>query len=229
MLLGAAFITNASLEYFDFEELPAFVIEKLPVRFEALWLASLRVHVASALLSFPLCLWLMTRWLQRRATWHRWIGRLTGVLVLFALVPSGVVLSFEAKGGAPVTAGFLLSAVIVAGYCVRGIAAARRRELVSHRRAMQHVLGQMSVAVVSRVMIVGFDALGADPDLAYVVALWVPVVASVLIVELASVRKLLAEAKNLLFERIRREVSPLEPARVVRVGASVRANARSGR
>src|SRR5689334_20547500 len=53
MLAGSALITVASLPYFDFETLPLFVIEKLPVRFESLWLASLRIHVASALLSFP--------------------------------------------------------------------------------------------------------------------------------------------------------------------------------
>ena len=66
MWVGSVLIAASSLAYFDFATLPPFVIEKLPVRFEALWLASLRVHVASALLSFPLCLLLVTRWLQRR-------------------------------------------------------------------------------------------------------------------------------------------------------------------
>src|SRR5258706_10312720 len=88
MLVGSALITASSLAYFDFESLPPFVIEKLPVRFESLWLASLRVHVAAALLTFPLCLLLTTRALRRRVAWHRWLGRLTGALVLFALVPS---------------------------------------------------------------------------------------------------------------------------------------------
>src|SRR5580704_11018210 len=114
MLVGSALITVSSLAYFDFDTLPAFVIEKLPVRFESLWLASLRVHVAAASLAFPLSLSLMTRALQRRASWHRWLGRISGVLVLFALVPSGIVLSFDAKGGAVVTAGFLVSAAIIA-------------------------------------------------------------------------------------------------------------------
>jgi uncharacterized membrane protein YozB (DUF420 family) len=114
MLLGSALITASSLAYFDFETLPPFVIEKLPVRFESLWLASLRLHVATASVVFPLCLLLMTRTLQRRTAWHRRLGRVTGMLVLFALVPSGVVLAFDAKGGRVVTAGFILSAAIVA-------------------------------------------------------------------------------------------------------------------
>jgi len=178
MLVGAAFITASSLAYFDLETLPPFVVEKLPVRFESLWLASLRIHVATALLSFPLCLALMTRSLQRRLAWHRGLGRVTGGLVLFALVPSGVVLAFDAKGGVGVTAGFLLSAAIVAWFMVRGVAAARRRDVAAHRRAMRHVVAQMSVAVTSRALLVLLDAGGLDPDVAYVVALWGPVLAS---------------------------------------------------
>src|SRR4051794_7341099 len=123
MCLGSALITVMSLPYFDFETLPPFVIEKLPLRFESLWLGGLRIHVAAAALSFPLCLLLMTRALQRRASWHRWLGRVTGGLVLGALLPSGVVLAFDAKGGWFVTAGFLLSALIIAGAMILGVRA----------------------------------------------------------------------------------------------------------
>jgi hypothetical protein len=190
MLVGSAVITATSFAYFDPETYPPFVIEKLPVRFEELWLASLKVHVASALLSFPLCLALMTRTLQRRPRLHRWLGRLTGVAVLLALVPSGIVLAFDAKGGVIVTAGFLLSAAIVAASMVYGIRAARRRDPISHARAMRHVVAQMSVAVSSRALILALDATGTDPELSYVVALWGPVLASSLVAELLSRRSL---------------------------------------
>ncbi|HTA91254.1 MAG TPA: DUF2306 domain-containing protein, partial [Polyangiaceae bacterium] len=228
MLLGSAFITAMSLPYFDFETLPPFVIEKLPLRFEALWLGSLRVHVAAAALAFPLCLALMTRTLQRRTVWHRWLGRVTGVLVLFALVPSGVVLAFDAKGGRVVTAGFLLSAAIIAGAMISGVRAARRRDLVSHGRAMRHVIGQMSVAVISRALIVALDAAGVDPNVAYVAALWGPVLASAAVVEMISRRALVSRPSTVqLVERIRRELSPL--TFLVRVRAFVRPLTRVGR
>ena len=51
---------------------------------------------------------------------------------------------------------------------------------------MRHVIGQMSVAIVSRAMLLGFDSVGIDPDLAYVVALWGPVLVSAALVELVS-------------------------------------------
>lgn len=209
MLAGSALITTASLTYFDFETLPPFVIEKLPLRFESLWLASLRVHVASASLAFPLCLLLITRGLQRRPGWHRWIGRFTGALVLVALVPSGTVLAFDAKGGTVVTVGFLLSAAIVAGCMTHGALAARRRDFILHRRAMRHVVGQMSVAVTSRALMLGLDSVGVDPDLAYVVALWGPVLGSALCAEVISSRSTFSTKPVSPVERSRRELSPL--------------------
>jgi uncharacterized membrane protein YozB (DUF420 family) len=228
MLGGSALITASSLAYFDFGTLPPFVIEKLPLRFESLWLASLRIHVASALLAFPLCLVLMTRTLQRRPSVHRWFGRITGVLILFALVPSGVVLALDAKGGSVGTLGFLLSGVIVAWFMVRGVLAARRRDLVSHRRAMLHVVGQMSVAVTSRMLMIGLDVAGIDPDLSYVVALWGPVLASAAVAELVS-RRVFFSSSALFrpIERIYREISPL--ALLVRVRSVVRPVARLSR
>jgi len=228
MLLGSALITAMSLPYFDFETLPPFVIEKLPLRFESLWLGALRIHVAAAALGFPLCLLLMTRASQRRANWHRWLGRLAAVLVLLALLPSGVVLAFDAKGGRIVTAGFLLSAAIVAGAMIVGVRAARRRDLILHARAMRHVVGQMSVAVVSRALIVGLDAASIDPSVAYVAALWAPVLASAVVVEWFSRRPNFGHPNRVqLVERIRRELSPL--VLVVRVRAFFRPITGDGR
>ena len=228
MLAGSALITASSLAYFDFETLPPFVIEKLPVRFEALWMASLRVHVAAAALSFPLCLLLMTRWLQRRSAWHRWLGRITGTIVLLALVPSGIVLAFDAKGGTVVTAGFLLSAAIVAWGTVGGVQAARRRDLVAHRGAMRHVVAQMSVAVTSRALMIALNEAGFDPDAAYVVALWGPVLGSAAIAELLSLRTIFSIPNPVqLTGRILREASRL--ALPGRTRSVVRPVARLGR
>ena len=222
---GWAFIFASSLAYFDFAQIPPFMLEKMPLRFEHLWLYSLRVHVGAALVSLPLCIALMTRILQRRPAIHRWLGRLAGMTLLFGLVPSGVVLAFDAKGGPFVTAGFLLSGAIVAYCTVRGVLAARRRDLIVHQRMMRHVFAQMSVAVTSRAMLVGFDFAGVDPGLAYVVALWAPVLGSALVVELVSMSRLRVSST---IERIRRELVP-SLALGLRPRALARAANRTGR
>lgn len=183
LAVGWLLIAYASLEYFQPGRLAPFVIERMPLRFETLWRNSLLVHVAAAVVSFPLCLLLATGWLQRRVRLHRPIGRVAALVVLLALVPSGFVLAFEAKGGAPSTIGFLLSGIIVLVAMVHGVGAARRHDPRAHQRAMRHVLAQMSVAVTSRAMLIGFDLAGVEPTLGYVAALWIPVVGSALVAE----------------------------------------------
>jgi uncharacterized membrane protein len=206
MLAGWVFIFASSLAYFDFSAIPEFMFEKLPLRHETLWLYSLRVHVTAALISLPLCIVLMTRTLQKRPAIHRVLGRIAGMTLLFGLVPTGVVLAFDATGGKVVTVGFLLSGAIVAGCTVRGVLAARRGDLVTHQRSMRHVFAQMSVAVSSRALLMIFDGAGVDRGISYVVALWGPVLASALVVELLSLR---GARLTSLVERIRRELAPL--------------------
>jgi hypothetical protein len=185
---GSAAITNASLVYFE-EDLAPFVLEKFPLPLEDVWMLALRVHVVAAAICLPGCLLLSLGVVIRRAPrFHRWLGRLTGAVVLLALVPSGLYLAWFAKGGVTSTVGFMLSGAIVAAAMVQGIRAARARRFLDHRRWVLHVLAQLSVAVTSRAMLFAFDAAAVDESLAYLVSLWVPVVGSFGLVELLSTR-----------------------------------------
>jgi hypothetical protein len=192
MAVGSALITRESVSYFLGSDLHPFVLEKIAsgaLAAEALWLVALRIHVTAAAFALPACLVLMLRSLPRRLPRvHRWLGRITGLAVLFALVPSGAYLALWAKGGVPSTAGFLLSGAIAAFAMVQGVRAARARDFVAHRRCAAHVLAQLSVAVTSRVLLLWFDRAELDPEIAYIAALWVPVVASALVAELTTGR-----------------------------------------
>lgn len=181
---GSAAITNASLAYFG-EDFAPFVLEKLPLPLEDVWMLALQVHVVAAAMCLPGCLLLSLAVVIRRAPrFHRWLGRVIGTVALLALVPSGLYLSCFAKGGLPSTAGFMLSGIIVAVAMVQGVRAARARRFVEHRSSVLHVLAQLSVAVTSRAMLFAFDAAAVDETLAYLVSLWVPVVGSFGLVEL---------------------------------------------
>ena len=208
LAVGSATITNASLAYFG-DDLAPFVIEKLPLPLEDLWIRALEVHVVAAAFCLPACLLLSLAFVLRRAPrFHRWLGRATGIAVLFALVPSGMYMAWFAKGGAASTVGFMLSGVIVAVAMVQGVRAARSRRFVEHRRYMLHVLAQLSVAVTSRAMLFAFDAGSVDEQLAYLVSLWLPVIASFAIVELLSIR-----IRSRTFATWRTHEAPVDPRR----------------
>ena len=186
---GSAAIAYGSLVYFDAEELPPFVIEKLPLPMEDLWLFALKAHVVAAAFALPACIILSLKVMLRYPRVHRWLGRATGAAVLFALAPSGFYLSLFAKGGIASTLGFALSGVIVVVAMVKGIATARRGDYVAHRRFTLHVLAQLSVAVTSRALLFALDAANVDPDRAYLFSLWAPVLLSALAVELLVSRR----------------------------------------
>jgi len=185
LALGSAAITWGSLAYFDSEEYAPFVLEKLPLAREALYVFALQVHVVAAAFALPGCLLLISMTVLRKLPrLHQWLGRLVGVAVVFAMVPSGFYLSFFAKGGLASTLGFLATGGVMFVAMVQGVRTARARRFAEHRRWVWHVLAQMSVAVTSRAMLFAFDAAGAEETLAYLVSLWLPVVGSALAVEL---------------------------------------------
>jgi hypothetical protein len=87
----------------------------------------------------------------------------------------------------------------------------------------------MSVAVTSRALILALNALGVDPDVSYVVALWGPVLISAAVVELISLQAVSRTPRPPVnpVERIHREVSPL--AVLLRLRSFFRPLARLGR
>lgn len=188
---GSALITWGSVAYFNDDELAPFVIEKLPLPNEELWLGALQLHVVAASFALPACLLLLSRTvLKRFPRFHRWLGRLAATAIVFALVPSGFYMSFFAKAGFWSTVGFQLTGLITLVSMVLAVTTARKKDFVAHRRWTLHMFAQLSVAVTSRAMLFGLDALNVEPDLGYLVALWVPVVGSALCVELVTSRGL---------------------------------------
>ncbi len=183
LFAGSIAISAASISYLH-DEMPPFLIEKLPLPRQELWLLALRVHVVAAALALPGCLLLSLKTLLRRAPrLHRWMGRVIGGVILLALAPAGFYLALFAKGGLPSTLGFLLSGIVVVAAMVQGIHAARAGNYRLHRYCMLHVFAQLSVAVTSRALLVLFAALNIDETSAYLLALWLPVILSACVVE----------------------------------------------
>lgn len=186
LALGSFAITWSSAVYFNADEYAPFVLEKLelPLPNEERYLNALELHVVAAAFAFPACLLLLSRAVMRRVPrFHRWLGRLTGTITIFALVPSGFYLSLFAKGGLLGTAGFMLSGAIVVIAMVLGVREARRGRYAEHRRFVSHVVAQMAVAVVSRAMLFAADAAALDHGTSYLVSLWVPVIGCAALVE----------------------------------------------
>ena len=187
MAVGMWLMVSASTSYLELGDEHPFYFEKLPLAQPRLWLTALYVHVPSALLALPACLVLQLRSTsQRFPRTHRWLGRVTGALILAALVPSGMYLALFAQGGWVTTLGFWLTGLITFVAMVLSIRSARARNLRAHRRFAAHVTAQLSVAVLSRFLLVAAETAGFYSSWLYIAALWVPVLGCAIVAEMAT-------------------------------------------
>jgi hypothetical protein len=185
MVAGVWMMLASSVSYLELGREHPFFLEKLPLARPKLWLGALYVHVPSALLSLPACLVLLSNRVRARVPrFHRWLGRVTGALILLAVVPSGLYLAFFATGGLISTLGFWLTGVIAFVAMVKSIASARRRDMKAHRRFSTHVAAQLSVAVFSRLMLIAAERIELYSEWVYIAALWIPVIGCAIAAEL---------------------------------------------
>ena len=213
MWAGAAMMVAASASYLELGEAHPFFLEKLPLARPSLWLAALYVHVPSALLALPACLVLLIKRVRTRAPrLHRWLGRVTGVLVLAGVVPSGMYLALFAQGGLITTLGFWLTGLIAFVAMVKSIRCARARDMKAHRRFSTHVAAQLSVAVISRFLLLGAEQIELYGGWVYIAALWLPVIACALAAELLSGPRSWSTSKGTRYEKVV-VVSPLDAVR----------------
>jgi hypothetical protein len=203
MSFGVWLLLSASTSYLDTSEPHPFFLEKLPLAQPKLWLAALYAHVPSALFSLPACLVLLiTRVRTRFPRFHRWLGRMTGALVLCVVVPSGMYLALFAQGGFISTLGFWLTGVIAFVAMLKSIQRARAKDMKAHRRFSTHVVAQLSVAVVSRFLLMGAELLDVYGEWVYVAALWFPVLGGVLVSELLTGPHWLSNSKGSRHEKL---------------------------
>ena len=110
---------------------------------------------------------------QRFGTRHRWLGWLYVVILLFLVLPSGMVMARHAFGGWPAGLSFFALAIATAGCAIAGVIAARQRRFAAHGRWMIRSYLLICSAVVLRLISGTAGLIGVpDPETAYILAAW---------------------------------------------------------
>ena len=203
MALGVWLMLSASTSYLELGEAHPFFLEKLPLARPKLWLGALYVHVPSALFALPACLVLLLQPVRRR--WprlHRWLGRLSALVIVAGVVPSGMYLALFAQGGMVTTLGFWLTGAITLLAMLKSVQSARAGDMKAHRRFSAHVAAQLAVAVVSRFLLMGAELSGIYAEWVYVAALWLPVVGCALVAELVTGSRPFSSSKGSRHEKL---------------------------
>lgn len=165
------------------------------------------VHIASGPMALVLGLVLISERFRRHfPRWHRVLGRIQGVGVLFLVAPSGLWMALYTQAGPVAVAGFAALAVLTAGCIAAGWRRAVQRRFAEHQRWMWRGFLLLCSAVVIRVIgglgtVTGWHTVWIDPLAAW--ACWLVPLAIFEVSGARSRRRLWRPAKTgLAIERI---------------------------
>jgi uncharacterized membrane protein len=110
---------------------------------------------------------------RRHRTWHRYLGRVQVLVLLFLLLPTSVVMARHAFGGWPAMVSFLLLSAATALCAIFGVVHAVRRRFERHRRWMLRSYILICSTVVLRLTLGAAGVIGVrSPEAASIWAAW---------------------------------------------------------
>lgn len=112
------------------------------------------------------------RFRLRFPQWHRALGRIQVVAVLFLLTPSGLAMAFRAEGGPVAKIGFATLAIVTGTTVALGWRAAVTRRFADHRRWMWRCYVLLCSAVVLRLMMGLAMVSGLQGEWVYPTVAW---------------------------------------------------------
>lgn len=186
-LAGALLILQSSLAEYLPGGTGVFISQKGELGENLFWLTNLRLHVLAGVVCLFSCLLQFSKLLLQRApVWHRLMGRLYAVVVLFVLSPTGIVLALYAKGGFPGRAGFLLLGVASFQSTLLGITSmlGSRPDLLRHRQWMTRSFAFVASAITFRVYHIAMFYCGITEEINYVASLYLSMCGNAAVTEL---------------------------------------------
>lgn len=160
-----------------------FLVEKGELRFMPLWTTAIYFHIVSSCVCLATGPLLMLPKLIRLRRLHAVLGYAYLNAVLWISVPTGLLISINAKGGWPSSLGFALTGVLWWWATWAGYRAIVRNELVTHIcwmvRSYALALSAVAFRVVQQLM--AFGPLSDTTN--YVISIWVSLLISLWISE----------------------------------------------
>ena len=147
--------------------------------FESTWFPiGLYIHAFTAPFGLLIVSLLVLFRIERFLTIHRLLGKIALALILFAIVPSGWVLSYFAMGGVLGKLIFFLLSSYTAFAAIQGYTAIRKKHTHIHQNWMRVVLALLASAILLRLLLLVFRfGLDFHGDTAYncaAILSWVP-------------------------------------------------------
>lgn len=179
-----------TLPYFSFSKDFSFIEERSLLFQSSLYNACFYIHIFAGAVCICTALVQFSRYILKKSrAIHRWSGKLYVFVVLFPGAPTGLYLSFFAKGSFWERALFLFMAVSWFITTLYGLSTIRKKNVLAHKIWMIRSYAMAMTAVTFRVYHILFYLLGWDHLANYEISLWISVIGNMLFAEWIIYRK----------------------------------------
>jgi hypothetical protein len=185
ILLSLLLVWN-TIPYFSFDLNMPFLAERAVLVEKMVWRICFYTHISAGALCITTALIQFSSWiLKKRKKIHILSGKIYVFVVLLIGAPSGLYMTFFAKGGYAERGAFLGMAVFWFFTTYKGfVTAARDKNFVAHKYWMIRSYAMALTAVTFRIYHIVFHELGLDGFNNYSISLWISILGNALIAEL---------------------------------------------
>lgn len=137
ILTGAYLMVHITWPYFSFETDIGFLLKKQSVLYLDIWMLSFYVHISTSLVILVIGCFQFSAFIRNNyVKYHRLLGKLYVLLVLFCAAPSGLVMAVYANGGFWAKLSFVLISTGWWIFTFMGYTTIKQGNTESHRKWM---------------------------------------------------------------------------------------------
>lgn len=195
ILLSLLLVWN-TIPYFTFNYNMPFLAERSVLVEKTVWRICFYTHITAGALCIVSALIQFSSWiLKKRKKIHIMSGKIYVFVVLLVGAPSGLYMTFFAKGGYAERGAFLAMAIFWFFTTYKGfVTAARDKNFVAHKYWMIRSYAMALTAVTFRIYHIVFHLIGMDGFNNYSISLWISILGNALLAEVI----IFSQSKNYL-------------------------------
>lgn len=173
-----------TIPYFSFKQDFSFIAERAVLFLKPVYKYSFYIHIFAGMFCIGTALLQFSSYiLKKRKAIHIWAGRVYVLVVLLLGAPTGLYMSFFAKGGNAEKCLFMFMAISWFFFTLKGFATAIQKKFIQHKAWMIRSYTMALTAVTFRVYYIVLYLFNVELTKNYEVSLWMSVAGNLLVAE----------------------------------------------
>lgn len=179
-----------TIPYFNFNKDFSFIQERAVLFLQPIYNWSFYIHIFAGMFCIGTALLQFSSYLlKKRKKIHVWSGRVYVMVVLLLGAPTGLYMSFFAKGGFAERGLFMFMAISWFFFTLKGFTTILNKQVLAHKIWMMRSYTMALTAVTFRVYYIILYLYDVPLTLNYEVSLWMSVVGNLMVAEFLIYRK----------------------------------------